>query len=147
MSNTGLSTFDRTLHESNAWLNSLMGHLHSDDRHFAYITLRATFHALRDRVGPENASHFAAQLPMLLRGLYYEGWHIAGTPTREATKQQFLDHVREELPKPIQRDAERAARAVFEVVWERMDAGAVAKTIQVLPEDLKDLWPRVAHRH
>ncbi len=146
MSTTGLPTFDRTLQESNAWLNSLMQHLHSEDRHFAYIALRATLHALRDRVGPENASHFAAQLPMLLRGLFYEGWHMAGSPTREHNKAQFLDRVRQEMPKPLERDAERAARAVFEVVWEKMDAGAVAKAIRILPEDVRDLWPRIAHR-
>jgi hypothetical protein len=27
--------------------------------------------------------HLGAQLPLLVRGIYYEGWHMAGKPTRE----------------------------------------------------------------
>jgi uncharacterized protein (DUF2267 family) len=146
MTTTGLDTFDTTLQESNAWLKSLMGHFHTDDRHTAFVVLRATLHALRDRIGPENAVHLSAQLPMLLRGLFFEGWHMAGTPTKEHTKQQFLDHIRQQLPPTLAQDAERAARAVFEVIWEKVEAGEVAKVIGVLPADLRDLWPRMARK-
>jgi len=144
MSATGLSTFDKTLQETNAWLGSLMDHLYTDDRHDAYIVLRATLHALRDRIGPENAVHLGAQLPMLLRGVFYEGWHMAGTPTREHNRPQFLDRIRNELPAFLAQDAERAARAVFEVMWEKLEPGEVAKVIGLLPSVLRDLWPRVA---
>ena len=118
----------------------------TDDRHAAYVVLRATLHALRDRIGPENAVHLGAQLPMLLRGLFYEGWHMAGTPTREHNRQQFLDHVRIEMPPVLAQDAERAVRAVFAVMWERVEPGEIAKIIGLLPADLRDLWPRLAQR-
>jgi hypothetical protein len=74
MSATGLSTFDKTLQETNAWLGSLMDYLHTDDLHAAHVVLRATLHALRDRIGPENAVHLGPQLPILPRGVFYEGW-------------------------------------------------------------------------
>lgn len=144
MSETGLPVFDKTLQETNGWLKSLMDHLHTDDRRDAYIVLRATLHALRDRIGPENAVHLGAQLPMLLRGLFYEGWHMAGTPTEEHNTQQFLDHIRREMPLIPAKDADRAARAVFEVMWEKIEPGEVAKVIGLLPANLRDLWPRVA---
>ena len=76
MSTTGLDVFDRTVQETNLWLKSLMEKLVTDDRHVAYFALRATMHALRDRIGPDNAVHLGAQLPMLIRGLYYEGWRM-----------------------------------------------------------------------
>ena len=144
MSATGLATFDKTLQETNAWLKGVVDRLNLDDRHTAYVVLRATLHALRDRIGPENAVHLGAQLPMLLRGLYYEGWHMAGTPTKERSMQQFLDHIRSEMPPQLSQDADRAARAVFDVMWERIEPGEVAKVIGRLPLDLRDLWPRVA---
>jgi uncharacterized protein (DUF2267 family) len=48
---------------------------------------------VRDRIGPENAVHLGAQLPMLIRGFYYEGWHFAGTPAKLRHMDDFLDYV------------------------------------------------------
>lgn len=147
MSTTGLGTFDRTLQESNAWLGNLMDRLYTDDRHTAYVFLRATLHALRDRIGAENAAHLGAQLPMLLRGLFYEGWHMAGTPTTEHTAQEFLDRVRHELPPTLGRDVERGARAVFGVMGEKIEPGEITKLVGVLPAELRELWPHTGRPH
>lgn len=140
MTTTGLDTFDKTVQETNLWLKAVMEKLDTADRHRAYASLKAVLHALRDRIGPENASHLGAQLPTLLRGVYYEGWHMAGTPTRERHKGQFLDHVRSEFPPNAAWDAERAARAVFDVMWDKIDVGEVGKVIGALPKEIKDLW-------
>jgi uncharacterized protein (DUF2267 family) len=137
---TGLPVFDTTVQETNLWLKAIMEGLHSDDRHLAYLALRATLHALRDRLGPENAVHLAAQLPMLLRGLYYEGWRLAASQTKERTRAGFLEHVRSELPRGVALDPNVAARAVFGVMWAKLDLGEVGKVIDRLPEELKELW-------
>ena len=123
---TGLPVFDHTVQETNLWLKALMERLHTEDRQAAYLALRATLHALRDRVGPENAVHLAAQLPMLVRGLYYEGWRMGASRTKERTRAEFLEHVRDELPRGSPIDPNLAARAVFAVLWERIDSGQVA---------------------
>jgi uncharacterized protein (DUF2267 family) len=140
VSTTGLPVFDTTVQETNLWLKAVMEGLHTDDRHLAYLALRATLHALRDRVGPENAVHLAAQLPMLVRGLYYEGWRMAASQTRERTRADFLEHVRAELPRGSAIDANLAARAVFAVMWQKLDVGEVGKVLDLLPEELKELW-------
>jgi uncharacterized protein (DUF2267 family) len=140
MSTTGLPVFDTTVQETNLWLKAVMDGLHTDDRHLAYLALRATLHALRDRLGPENAVHLAAQLPMLLRGLYYEGWRLAASQTKERTRADFLEHVRSELPRGSALDPNVAARAVFGVMWEKLDLGEVGKVIDLLPAELKELW-------
>jgi uncharacterized protein (DUF2267 family) len=140
MSTTGLPVFDTTVQETNLWLKAIMEALHTDDRHLAYLALRATLHALRDRLGPENAVHLAAQLPMLLRGLYYEGWRLAASQTKERTRANFLEHVRRELPRGATIDPHVAARAVFGVMWAKLDLGEVGKVIDRLPPELKELW-------
>ncbi|MFO1056002.1 MAG: DUF2267 domain-containing protein [Dongiaceae bacterium] len=138
MSGTGLASFDTTLQETNLWLKGIEARLRDHDRHLAYVALRATLHALRDRIGAENAVHLGAQLPMLLRGLYYEGWRMAAPASRERHKAEFLAHVARELPEAV--DPERAARAVFFVMWQKIDAGEVGKLLRILPAELRDLW-------
>jgi uncharacterized protein (DUF2267 family) len=144
MSSTGYATFDTTLQETNLWLKDLMSILRITDRGWAYRVLRATLHALRDRIGPENAVHLGAQLPMLLRGLYYEGWHMAGTPTHERHREAFLDRVRLELPMDIEIDVRDAVCSVFWVMYDRLDHGEISKLIRILPEELRNLWPAIA---
>lgn len=87
---TALEAFDRTIHKTNAWLQDVMRRLDTDNRHEAYLALRATLHALRDRLPVEEAAHLGAQLPMLVRGFYYESWGPAGKPVKERRKEQFL---------------------------------------------------------
>jgi uncharacterized protein (DUF2267 family) len=141
---TGLDVFDTTVQETNLWLKDLMAHLGTDDRHRAYRVLRATLHALRDRISPANAVHLGAQLPMLLRGLYFEGWRMEPSRTRERHKRAFLDHVDAESAHTLGDDAEPAVRAVFEVMWDRIDPGEIAKLIELFPAELRQLWPRLA---
>jgi hypothetical protein len=74
MSATGLEVFDTTLHKTNIWLNDLMQIGGWQDRQVAYRALRATLHALRDRLTIDEVAQLSAQLPMLIRGFYYENW-------------------------------------------------------------------------
>lgn len=139
---TGLDTFDKTLQETNLWLKDLMARLRTDDRHRAYTILRATFHALRDRIGPENATHLGAQLPMLLRGLYYEGWHLHGI-TKERHEAEFIGHVGSMLPNESGAEVKRGVCATLDVLSARIDRGEALKLVQLFPQDMRGLWPQV----
>jgi uncharacterized protein (DUF2267 family) len=141
MSTTGLAVFDKTLQETNAWLKVVMQELETEDRESAYAALKAALHALRDRIGPENCTHLGAQLPLLVRGAYYEGWHMAGTPTKERHVEGFIEHVRRQLPKASTTDPEQAARATFVVLRQRLDPGEFNKLVKMLPPELRQLWP------
>ncbi|GAB3147456.1 DUF2267 domain-containing protein [Amycolatopsis stemonae] len=64
------------------WLAAVGDALGTEDRHAAYRAVRAWLHTVRDRLTVEAAVHFAAQLPELLRGVYFEGWTPSHVPTR-----------------------------------------------------------------
>ena len=144
MNVTGIDSLDHTIQDTNVWLKAIMHKLETDDRYLAFAALRGALHALRDRIGPENAVHLGAQLPTLIRGIYYAGWHMAGTPTRERHKQQFLEHIGRETGRDKDLDLEGLACAVFDVMWEKLDPGETAKLINMLPKELHELWPRAA---
>lgn len=139
--NTGLDTFDKTVQESNLWLKDIMDRLDTEDRHHAYSSLRAVLHALRDRIGPESAAHLGAQLPMLIRGLYYEGWDPTNKPTKERHEEAFLGHIARELPRAEEGDVERGALAVLDVLSKHVDRGAAVKIAGMFPGELRRFWP------
>src|SRR5271166_1980313 len=113
MSQNSLTPFESTLQTTNIWLNDILERLGWVDHHRAYQALRAVLHALRDRLSVDQAAALAAQLPMLVRGFYYEGWHPHGKPVKERHKADFLAHVTDAFRGDLDGDPEEITRAVF----------------------------------
>jgi uncharacterized protein (DUF2267 family) len=111
-----------------------------EDRHQAYLALRAVLHTLRDRLSPEEAAYLGAQLPLLGRGIYYEGWTPTGKPTKERHKEQFLGKIADYFVKEPQIDAERIIRAVVHVLDRHISEGELHDIKHSLPRELLLLW-------
>ena|SRR2546425_7417647 len=141
MSATGLDVFDTTLQKTNTWLNELMQELGWRDRRTAYVALKATLHALRDRLTVEEVAELGAQLPMLVRGFYYEGWDPTGKPLRERHREQFLAWIIREVRSADRFDPEVVARAVFGLLARRVTEGEIKDVQHVLPAEIRELWP------
>ena len=141
MSITGLEVFDATVHKTNRWLKRLMEIEGWQDRQLAYNGLRATLHALRDRLTLEETAELGAQLPMLVRGIYYEAWDPTGKPVRERHREQFLARVRSEIRTNEPVNPESVARAVFRLLSEQIADGEIEDVRHVLPSEIRDLWP------
>jgi uncharacterized protein (DUF2267 family) len=96
-------------------------------------------HALRDRLTVGEAVDLGAQLPMLVRGFYYEGWRPAGKPRKYRDKEHFLEQVRKEAP-VLGDDAERAATAVFALLASEIAGGEPDQVRRLLPPEIRELW-------
>ncbi|OLB97969.1 MAG: hypothetical protein AUH30_09265 [Candidatus Rokubacteria bacterium 13_1_40CM_68_15] len=145
MATTGLDVFDRTLHKTHGWLNDLMRELGWQEKHRAYLALRATLHALRDWMTIEEVAQLGAQLPMLIRGFYYDAWDPTGKPVRERRKEEFLGRIAQEFRGGERIDPEPVARAVFAVLERRITEGEIEDVKHVLPAEIRSLWPE-AHQ-
>jgi uncharacterized protein (DUF2267 family) len=139
MAQDSLKVFEHTIEITHTWLNDLQERLAWRDRQRIYRALRAVLHALRDRLSVDDASHLAAQLPMLVRGFYYEGYHPAGKPLAERRKAEFLAHVKGEFADEGF-ETETVVRAVFNVLAKHITPGEIDKVKQSLPEDIRSLW-------
>jgi uncharacterized protein (DUF2267 family) len=144
MNSNHLPVLEHTIQKTNVWLKKLEEEHHLRDRHQAHSALRSVLHALRDRLTPEQAVHFAAQLPILVRGIYYKGWHLAAKPTPARHLDDFLARVAAGLPPQFPRDAPSVTKAVFDLLWRELDPGETAKVIASLPAALRPLWPEAA---
>ena len=141
MSLTGLSSFDSSIHLTNAWLRDICGELGwADDRGRAYHALAAVLHALRDRLPVGEVADLSAQLPLIVRGVYYEGWRPAAAPVKDHKKAQFLDHVARAFPEALPGDIEDITRAVFKVLARRIAGGEVDDVRNALPAGIRQLW-------
>ena len=140
MTVTGVRGFDTTLEKTNIWLKEIMEEMDWDDRERAYLGLRAVLQTLRDRLTVEEAAELAAQLPMLVRGIFFEGWTPAGKPVKYRTKEEFLWPVREAFKNDPEVDPEHIARAVYRVLCHRISEGEISDIRGILPKQLWEMW-------
>jgi uncharacterized protein (DUF2267 family) len=136
-----VEVIETTVQKTHLWLKEIAEELGTPDRHRAYRALRAVLHALRDRLTVDEAAQLGAQLPMLVRGIYYEGWDPSHKPLKERHKEEFLAHIRRDFRDEPAVDAEQLARAVFAVLARRVTEGEIEDVKHILPKELRELWP------
>lgn len=141
MANTGLEVLDRSIQKTHLWLKELLAELGWKDRRRAWSALRAVLHALRNRLTVDEAVQLGAEFPLVLRGLYFEGWDCSRNPAPDRTLDDFLQHIAEDLYRQPGVDPEHAARAVFRLLASRITSGELSDLTHTLPAPIRDLWP------
>jgi uncharacterized protein (DUF2267 family) len=142
MSRNSVPTFDRTIEKTNRWLSDLQQALGVAERQQAYLALRAVLHTLRDRIPLDEAAQLAAQLPMLIRGLYYEGWDPSREPRKYRHKRDFLEQIHREAPALAPATLEFAVTSVFGLLAAEISHGETEQVRALLPPEVRELWPK-----
>lgn len=140
MGHSSIGAFETTLQITNAWLAELMERLEWEDKHRAYIALRAVLHALRDRLCIDDVVGLGAQLPMLVRGFYYDGWHPSGKPNRQRSIEEFLTKVSDNLRIDGSIDPLQVTHEVFALLKKHVTKGEIHSLQAVLPGSFQELW-------
>jgi uncharacterized protein (DUF2267 family) len=138
---TGFNTFDATIHQANTWLKEIGERMYWEDDSRPYLALRATLHAIRDHLVVDESAQLAAQLPLIIRGTYYEGWNPSKVPVRERKLEQFLDRIREDFERADPTiDPEQVARVVISVIGSKVSQGEWEQVMGAMPEEVQALW-------
>lgn len=132
-----LDNFIRAGHTAEMWLDTVAEHLGTKDRHYAYRVLRAWLHTVRDRLSAQSAAHFSAQLPLLLRGLYFDGWLPSRVPVKYDAAHFLLAVTNEAEISPA--EARRAIPAVAEALAARCAPGQLEHLLAPLPHGIRVL--------
>lgn len=133
------SIIERSVEKAHIWLNDVAEQLGTDDHRQAYRVLRAYLHALRDRLPVNEVAQLAAQLPELIRGIYYEGWNPSSTPVRYRGFSDFLDRVATEASLDGETAASYAVSAAASVLRRHVSAGEIDDIRAILPEELRPI--------
>ena len=140
MTSTTVGALDETVQKSQCWLKELTEIGHFQDEAQAYHAMRAVLHALRDRLTVAETAHLASELPMLVRGFYYEGWKPSRSPRKDRTRQQFVDHVIQGLRGGEHIDPVHAIQCVFTLLERKISSGEIRDVQRMLPEEIRELW-------
>ncbi|QDT01957.1 hypothetical protein K227x_03270 [Rubripirellula lacrimiformis] len=108
-----------------------------------YHGMCAVLHALRDRLTIHETADFAAQLPMLIRGMFYEGWQPDQIPVKHRSKEAFLGHVCEAFPDDQSVDPEKLTRAVLKMVASHVGKREMDDIQAIIPKPLRELFPKL----
>lgn len=141
MSPTGIRNLDRAVHQASEWLNKLDAKFGWDDKQKTYRACRTVLRVLRDRLPLEESVQLGAQLPMVLRGVYYEGWRPSETPKKIRTEEGFLEAISHEYPGTEVVEPANLVSNVLAMLDEQVSAGEIEDVKSSLPKNLRRIWP------
>jgi uncharacterized protein (DUF2267 family) len=135
---TRVKRFEMTVHTADRWVGEVAKQTGNTDRQ-AMGSISAVLHALRDRLPHEESANLGGQLPLMMRGVYYEGWEPSGTPEHYGEAEDFLRRVEREasLESPI--EASRATRATMGVLGYDLEEREMEGVLAVLPPPIRSL--------
>ena len=140
MSEPALGALDHAPQVVAEWVNLLCEDLDWQDQGRAYMLLRETLHAVRDYLTVDEAADLSAQLPILIRGIYFDGWVPSKTPVHPRNKEDFLERIAAPFSDSPLDDAARAASAVFDLLRRKISAGEFDQVANAMRKPLRDLW-------
>jgi uncharacterized protein (DUF2267 family) len=140
MSNQSLSTVNHAPQVVAEWVNLLCEDLDWDDQGRGYMLLREGLHAVRDYLTVDEAADLSAQLPVLIRGIYFDGWVPAQCPAHPRNKDDFLARISAPFAATPLEDSERAATAVFDLLRRKISEGEFTQVANAMRKSLRELW-------
>lgn len=139
MATTGISSLDHAPQVFAEWLNELCFDLEWEKPR-AYMLLHETLHAVRDYLTPDEAADLAAQLPVLVRGVFYDGWQPSKTPVKPRNKTDLLARIEARFQKDPLEDPERAVSAVFDLLRRHVSWGEFEQVKNAMRKPIQELW-------
>ena len=134
--------FEHQLAAADLWLDQVSENLELGprDRGRALHALRAGLHAIRDRLPASEVVDLGAQLPVIIRGIYYDGWRLTNDPTRIRDRAAMVERVKHELLPDKRLDPVDVLRAVIHVLVEHVSPGEILDVVATLPRPIASLW-------
>lgn len=142
MASNPYSTFETSLEKTNLMLKDIEEAYgwSKDRRHQSYAAMRTVLHLLRDRLPVQESVEFSAQLPVLVRGVYFEGWDPSLVPIK-LNRDDFLYEVRQGFPYEVEGGVESLVRTVLNALRRHVTQGEWEDVKSNMPKDLSTIMP------
>jgi uncharacterized protein (DUF2267 family) len=141
MTAQGLEVIDHTVQLTHEWINELRERLDWDSSRDSLRLLRVTMVQIRDHLGHNEMAQFSAQLPLLIRGMFFEGWQPAHTPIHDRKAEHFIAAIEAQVSDVLEWRGPQDIRAVFKTLNNKISEGEIRDIKAGLPQSIRDLWP------
>ncbi|MGC1505349.1 MAG: DUF2267 domain-containing protein [Sulfitobacter sp.] len=141
MTAQGLEVIDHSVHLTHEWINELAERLDWSSKRSALRLLRITLRHVRDHLVVDELAQVSAQLPLLIRGFFFEGWVPKQTPIKERNAQDFIAFITEHMGEAEEYRGRDDIKCVFDLLNNRLSRGEVEDLRATLPTPIRDLWP------
>lgn len=138
-SSTSLTSFTNAAQQAQQWVNELARDLCWSEQS-AYRFLKSVLQTLRDWLPPAEMADLSAQLPVLIRGIYFAGWNPSA-PVCERKKRDFVLSVRSSFGYDDNVDFDVAINAVFKLLDRHISKGEIIQVRNSMKKSLRLLWP------
>ncbi|PTA47457.1 DUF2267 domain-containing protein [Micromonospora sp. RP3T] len=137
-----MSAFESSLDKTNVILKEIESAYGwpPERRNQSYAALRTVLHLLRDRLPVPESAEFAQQLPVLLRGIYFDGWQPEHVPIK-LNRDDFLYEVRQGFPYDVSGGPQRVVQVVLDTLRRHVTQGEWQDVKSAMPRDLAQLIP------
>lgn len=141
MSYTGFRSLDNAAHKTSEWVSELDEIYGWNDKQNSYQAFRAVLHTIRDRLTGEESAQLAAQLPLVIKGMYFDGWSPARKQEKWRSRDEFFQRLMSEYGGSEELSPQQMARGTFEMLNRHVSHGELAEVKSMLPKDVRNLWP------
>jgi uncharacterized protein (DUF2267 family) len=143
MASTGLDVFDQTVQKTNTLLKAIEEEFNWEEhRHLSYALLRTVLHSLRDRLTVQEAADLAAQMPLLVKGIFYDAWNPSHVP-KKIDREEFLEEIRTTFPYSTNFSTTELTTRVFKVLQRNVSKGEIEYILSILPKKLSTMLSQV----
>jgi uncharacterized protein (DUF2267 family) len=133
-----VDVIDTTVHKTYRWIDEISEELGGVGRREAYRDLRAFLQTLRDRLTVDLAAELGAQLPMLIRGIYYEAWDPSRVPVKMKAE-EFVETFIDRALLPPEREPLAALGASARALRRHVTEGEIENVLLSLPREIRSL--------
>lgn len=141
MSAQGLEVIDHSAHTAHEWIAELAARLEWSSKKNALRLLRTTLHQVRDHLMIDEMAQFSAQLPLLIRGMFFEGWVPKRTPSKDRSGAGFAAAIEDQLGETDDYRGTADISQVFHLLNARLSRGEIEDVRASLPGDIRAFWP------
>ena len=141
-----LNAFDNHCQEATRFIKNIAVQLGTpDDTEHAVRVLKCIFRALRRKLIPDESLHIVSQLPLLLKGMYVDGWDIYEPISEAKTFDEFLNDIRDNTEGREGEDfdddeqARKKIAAVFNVLKEFISDSELDYIHDELPKEVVEM--------